>query len=64
VTSGAYGYTSGSAVGLCLVSLPDGETDVETLETGEFAVVVEGVTFSADVSLAPFYDPESKNMLG
>ena len=63
VTSGAYGYTSGSAVGLCLVSLPDGETDVETLETGEFAVVVEGVTFSADVSLAPFYDPESKNML-
>lgn len=64
VTSGAYGYTSGSAVGLCLLSLPDGETDVETLETGEFAVVVEGVTFNADVSLAPFYDPESKNMLG
>ena len=64
VTSGAYGYTSGSAVGLCLVSLPDGETDVDTLEIGEFAVVVEGVTFNADVSLAPFYDPESKNMLG
>ncbi|NBR35520.1 MAG: aminomethyl transferase family protein, partial [Rhodobacteraceae bacterium] len=64
VTSGAYGYTSGSAVGLCLVSLPDGETDVETLETGEFAIVVEGVNFDADVSLAPFYDPKSKNMLG
>ena len=64
VTSGAYGYTSGRAVGLCLVSLPDGETDVGSLEIGEFAVVVEGVTFNADVSLAPFYDPESKNMLG
>ena len=64
VTSGAYGYTSGSAVGLCFVSLPDGETDVDTLEIGEFAVVVEGVTFNADVSLAPFYDHESKNMLG
>ena len=64
MTSGAYGYTSGRAVGLCLVSLPDGETDVGSLEIGEFAVVVEGVTFNADVSLAPFYDPESKNMLG
>ena len=42
VTSGAYGYTLGRADGLCLVSLPDGETDVETLKTGEFAVVVEG----------------------
>ena len=61
VTAGAYGYATGSAVGLCLLSLPEGETNVET---GEFTVMVEGVKFDANVSLTPFYDPKSKNMLG
>nr|MCH9747792.1 hypothetical protein [Alphaproteobacteria bacterium] len=60
VTAGAYGYATGSAVGLCLVSLPEGETNVEA---GEFTVMVEGVKFDANVSLTPFYDPKSKNML-
>jgi len=61
VTAGAYGYATGSAVGLCLLSLPEGETNVEA---GEFTVLVEGVKFDANVSLTPFYDPKSKNMLG
>ena len=63
VTSGSYGYSSRSAVGLCLVSLPDGENDMDILENGEFAVVVEGMAVNADVSLKPFYQPANKNKL-
>ena len=57
VTAGAYGHTVGCAVGLCLVSMPDGATDKVMLETGDYAVMVEGVKVDADVSLTPFYDP-------
>ncbi len=64
VTAGAFGYTSGAAVGLCLVSLPDGTTDKASIETGEYSVLVEGREVPAEVSLTPFYDPQSKRMLG
>ncbi len=64
ITAGAYGYTTGSAVGLCLVSLPEGEADKASLCVGEFSVMVEGEKIAADVSLTPFYDPKSQNMLG
>ncbi|WP_166418920.1 GcvT family protein [Cochlodiniinecator piscidefendens] len=63
VTAGAYGYTIGSAVGLCLVSLPDGSTSKTDIETGTYSVMVEGQEIGADVSLTPFYDPKSTKML-
>ncbi|WP_120501431.1 FAD-dependent oxidoreductase [Roseovarius sp. EL26] len=63
VTAGAYGNTIGSAVGLCFVALPDGETDKESLETGSYTVMVEGRAIAADISLTPFHDPQSKRML-
>ncbi len=63
VTVGAYGYTIGSAVGLCLLSLPDGEVEKQSVEKGSFSVLVEGVEVPAEISLTPFYDPKSQRML-
>ncbi|MDG2339829.1 MAG: FAD-dependent oxidoreductase, partial [Paracoccaceae bacterium] len=64
VTSAAYGYTTGGAVGLCFVSLPNGETEKSSLEQGDYSVMVEGKRIEADLSITPFYDPKSRNMLG
>jgi 4-methylaminobutanoate oxidase (formaldehyde-forming) len=63
VTAGAFGRTLGTAVGLCLVSLDDGETDKKSIENGSYSVLVEGSEIAADVSLKPFYDPNSERML-
>ncbi len=63
VTAGAWGQNLGSAVGLCLLNLPDGETEKNRVEAGRFTVLVEGRSYEADVSLSPFYDPDSKRML-
>ncbi len=62
VTSGAFGQTVGAAVGLCLVSLLDEETEKSSLENGTYTVMVEGKAIAADVSLMPFYDPKSTRM--
>jgi len=63
VTAGAYGYSLGAAVGLCLVSPLEGETDRQSVEGGSYTVMVEGKAIPADVSLSPFYDPNSTRML-
>ena len=63
ITSGAYGYSVGSAVGLCLVSLPEGATTKAAIETDNYAVMVEGKMIDAEISIAPFHDPKSTRML-
>lgn len=63
VTAGAYGYTVGAAIGLCLISLGEGETDKQKLVYGDYSVLVEGEEIAAELSLKPFYDPDSKRML-
>lgn len=63
VTVGTYGYTVGTAMGLCLVSLPEGTTDKQSIETGHYTVLVEGREIAAQISLQPFHDPKSKRML-
>lgn len=63
ITAGAYGYSVGTAVGLCLVSLADGVNDKHDLEQGTYSVMVEGREIAADLSRKPFYDPDSKRML-
>lgn len=45
------------------MSLPEGETTKAAVEKGQFTVLVEGKSIEADVSLTPFYDPQSKRML-
>lgn len=62
VTSAAYSYTIGSAVGLCFVSLPEGSTDKRDLDTGRYEVMVEGKAIAATISLRPFYDPSNERM--
>ena len=42
VTSGAFAFTQRAAIGLCLLSLPEGATDKASLEKGKYEVVVEG----------------------
>lgn len=62
VTSAAYGYTVGSAVGLCFVNLPEGSTEKRDLETGNYEVMIEGKAIAATISLSPFYDPSNERM--
>jgi len=56
VTSGGFGYTVGSSVGLGYVDMPDG-FDRSLVETGSFEIEIAGDMFGADASLKPFYDP-------
>ncbi|MFT5631082.1 MAG: glycine cleavage system aminomethyltransferase T/glycine [Gammaproteobacteria bacterium] len=64
ITTGAYGYTVGAAVGLCMISLTQGETDKISLAAGSYSVMVEGQEIVAELSLTPFHDPQNKRMLG
>ena len=64
VTSAAHGHTVGAAVGLCFVSLSEGETGRSSLSQGRYSVMVEGKKIEAELSLAPFHDPKSERMLG
>ncbi|KIC39727.1 GcvT family protein [Leisingera sp. ANG-M7] len=63
VTAGAWGQKVGAAVGLCFLTLPEGQTGKAAAADGNFTVLVEGKSIEADVSLRPFYDPQSKRML-
>ena len=62
VTSGAWGNTLGSAVGLCLVDLPLTELDTLNLKYN-YTVMIEGEAVDAHVSLTPFHDPGNSRML-
>jgi 4-methylaminobutanoate oxidase (formaldehyde-forming) len=64
VTSGSHGYIVGSAVGLCFISLAEGETDKASLLHGRYSVRVEGAEIPAEISMSAFHDPQSKRMLG
>ena len=62
ITSGAYGCTLGSAVGLCLLDLPEGESSKQSLEKDGYTVMVEGKAIDASVSLTSFYDAKNEKM--
>jgi 4-methylaminobutanoate oxidase (formaldehyde-forming) len=64
ITAGAFGYTVGAAVGLCLISLAQGEANKNSLTMGRYSVMVEGQEIAAELSLVPFHDPQSERMLG
>jgi 4-methylaminobutanoate oxidase (formaldehyde-forming) len=59
VTSGAYAYTVGAAVGLCIVT-----ADKAALSQGDWSVLVEGEKVAADLSLKPLFDPSAGRMRG
>ena len=54
VTSGAFSAAHNAAVGLCLVSPPEGSGGPEGIEEGEFAVTVEGRKVPAKLQRKPF----------
>ena len=53
VTSGAFAYAQGSAIGLCYVSLPSASSNKQSLKQGHYEVVVEGRRIPAMISLGP-----------
>lgn len=58
VTSGAYAQYSQTAVGLCLLQLPAGASDKQSLERKGYTVVIEGQEYAAKVSLKSAFDPQ------
>jgi heterotetrameric sarcosine oxidase gamma subunit len=61
VTSGAFGFTLGSSVGIAWVH-EDGGVDDEWLGTGEWAVEIRDRVASAIVHARPFYDPSGARL--
>ncbi|MEM7177601.1 MAG: FAD-dependent oxidoreductase [Pseudomonadota bacterium] len=52
VTSGAWGQSTGAAIGLCMLSLPEGMSGRDAVAHGSFTVLVEGEPIKAEVSTA------------
>lgn len=63
ITSAAWSYAQGTAVGLCLLSLPAGARSKAEIEGGSYEVLIEGKAVKATVSLRGFYDPNSERLL-
>ncbi len=56
LSSGAYGFTLGSAVGMGYVKYPDGVT-ADLINDASFEIEIACETYQADASLKSFYDP-------
>ena len=58
LTSGGYGYTIDSPIGLGYVRNADGVSDAFLTE-GKYELIVANETYDAELSLEPLYDPEN-----
>ena len=56
LSSGAYGFTLGSAVGMGYVKHPDGVT-ADLINNATFEIEIACEAYPAEASLKPFYDP-------
>ena len=56
LSSGAYGFCLGSAVGMGYVKHPDG-VSVDLIKDSKFEIEIACENFPAEASLKPFYDP-------
>ena len=63
ITSGAYGHTLGSAVGLGYVQSEPGADD-ETVLEGRYEIEVACERVPATASIKPLYDPDNKRIRG
>jgi glycine cleavage system T protein len=61
ISSGAYGHTLGSCVGLGYIKRSD-RNDKEDWISGSFEIEVAGRRFSANPSLAPLFDPKNEKI--
>lgn len=62
ITSGMFGHTVGTSLGMGYVENPDGIVDAAFLEAGRFEVEVAGERMPAQVTLRPFYDPANSRV--
>ena len=63
VTSGAYGFTLGGAVGFAYVQAPPDELEA-IVSSGGARIDVAGTLWPATLSRRPFYDPDGERMRG
>ena len=63
ISSGAYGFTLGHAVGMGYVHHPDGVTK-ELVENGQFEIEIACERYPAEASLRAFYDPTGERVKG
>ena len=61
ISSGAFGFTLGSSVGMGYVHWPDGVSD-DLVASGDFAIEIAGESYPAVASLKAFYDPQRKRV--
>ena len=59
VSSGAYGHTLGSSIGLGYVVSSDGSDPRDRIALGGFEIEVAGVRIPAEASIRPMYDPDN-----
>ncbi len=59
ITSGMYGYTLGSCIGLGYVHCDDG-VSADFVSSGGFEIEVAGQRYPVSASLRPMYDPKSE----
>ena len=57
-TSGAFGYTVGSSVGMGYVTIPKGDNWQRWLAEGKYEVEIAGARCDAICAANPFYDPQ------
>jgi 4-methylaminobutanoate oxidase (formaldehyde-forming) len=63
IRAASYGHTLGGAVGLAMISAPDGETiDPKWIESGTWEVEIANTVYPAVASLKPLFDPENKKV--
>ncbi|MCA1379092.1 FAD-dependent oxidoreductase [Bradyrhizobium sp. IC4061] len=62
ITSGMFGHTVGTCLGLGFVYNPDGIVDASFVKGGRFEVEVAGQRVPAHASLRPFYDPNNNRV--
>jgi len=61
ITTGSYGHSLGAAVGLGMVSIPEGGA-ASDLANGQYEIMVAGRKIPAQASLRPMYDPKSERV--
>ncbi len=61
ISSGAYGYTLGAAIGLGYVSCEPGQSAAD-LAAAAYEIEIAGTRFAAQASHRPLYDPDSRRI--
>ena len=64
ITSGMFGHSIGSPLGLGYVTNADAVASVEWITSGTYELEIAAERFPAEASLQPFYDPSGARIRG